>query len=108
MKKQHFTEGTWKGLPNYQCAYCAYAAAGDHGLTRIKRHIAGHFAEVVAQPADREAAVLDFASDEAADEFTALPAGRREAVAIALINREPSGLTGYTVADVRAATNEED
>lgn len=104
-KSVGFTEGTWKGVPNYRCDYCEFAAAGATGLLRIKRHVAGHLfrgevpREAAPAPATAPAAVPDFASDEAAE----LAARQDEAVIAELLRRSPSGRTGYTVADVRAA-----
>lgn len=105
-KSVGFTEGTWKGVPNYRCDYCEFAAAGATGLLRIKRHVAGHFMRGEATWADARVAkpapertVPDFASDEAAE----LAARYGDGVIGELLRREPSGRTGYTVADVRAA-----
>lgn len=100
-KSVGFTERTWKGVPNYRCDYCEFAAAGATGLLRIKRHVAGHLfrGEVPREAATAPAAVPDFASDEAAE----LAARQDEAVIAELLRRSPSGRTGYTVADVRAA-----
>lgn len=101
-----FRVATWKGLALYRCDYCQYAAPGDAGLLRIKRHVAGHFMRGEAKWADARPAepapdrtVPDFASDEAAE----LAARYGDGVIGELLRREPSGRTGYTVADVRAA-----
>ena len=114
--KRGFTEGTWNGVVLYQCDFCRYAAPGKQGLLRIKRHVAGHMqagerpkddpspAQAARQgaepePAPEREAVVDFASDQAAE----LAIQHGEAVIRELMRREPSGRTGYTVADVREA-----
>lgn len=102
-----YTEGTWKGLEHFQCERCAYATAGKGALRDMKIHVASHLGlpdDVIHVPEDEpDAAVLDFASDEAAEAFVAEPEGRQRAVALALMDREPSGANGYTVDDVRRA-----
>src|SRR5690606_15543287 len=69
-----FRAAKWKVLDLYRCDYCQYAAAGEAGLLRIKRHVAGHFRRGEATWADARVAepvpertVPDFASDEAAE-----------------------------------------
>lgn len=100
-----FTVGTWKGLPNYMCRHCGFAAPGTPGLRRIKRHVAGHFMRGEARIEDARAAgpaptpAPDFASDQAA----ALAAQYGDDLIGELTRRPPSGRSGYTVADVRAA-----
>ena len=101
-----YSEGTWKGLPHFQCGQCAYATAGKFGKRDMQIHVAGHRGlPGVPQPGepDEEPTAIDFASDNAAEAFLALTESRRKAVALELLDREPSGATGYTVDDVRRA-----
>lgn len=72
--KRGFTEGKWNGVVNYACDFCGFAAPGKAGLLRIKRHVAGHFQAGEAarqgaepEPAPEREAVVDFASDQAAE-----------------------------------------
>ena len=105
--KRGFTEGKWNGVVLYQCDFCRYAAPGKQGLLRIKRHVAGHMQAgerpkddpSPAQAEPEPGPVVDFASDQAAE----LAIQHGEAVIKELMRREPSGRTGYTVADVREA-----
>ena len=108
MKRKHWTEGEWKGLTRYACAYCAYASAGKNGLAQIKRHASGHLFGTPDPRRDEPVApllsvegefALDFASEEAVQEAAGLTLGALEY----LRGQEPSGKGGYTVADVRSA-----
>lgn len=103
MSTKGYTEGTWNGVANYKCDFCRFAAAGRHGLTRIKRHIGEHFMRRDTPEQPPAEAVLDFASTTARDEFEGLDDETQQAVARYLLDREPEGLTGYTVAEVRDA-----
>lgn len=107
MSTKGFTKGKWNGLVNYQCDFCSYATPGEPGLARIKKHVAEHFLRGET-PTEVAEATLDFASDEAADLFSGLDEDARYAAARVLMDSKPSGLTGFTVADVRAATNTEE
>lgn len=96
-----YTEGTWKGVVNYTCNFCPYAAAGTHGLRRITTHVARHRTEDLALrfQGGQPDAGLRFASDEAAES-----ANRQNQLVIAqLAKQDPSGKGGYTVADVEVA-----
>lgn len=108
MSTKGFTEGKWNGLVSYECDFCSYATPGEPGLARIKKHVGEHFMRGEATAAEAAEAVLDFASDSAAELFMGLDVGAREAATRVLLKSEPSGVTGFTVADVRAATTHEE
>lgn len=104
-----YERGEWAGLPHFRCLRCGFGVADkdeDVAEAQIQDHVAAH----LGLPADAiltdegDAAVLDFASDEAAELFVGLDDGPQMAVAELLLAREGSGATGaFTVADVRQA-----
>lgn len=111
-----YTEGVWAGLPRFECAACGWSTAHrdrERAESTMRRHIRrSHRARPAPaeKPAEAEEmedlGEINFASDNAAEAFLALGEDHRAATALRLLDREPSGKTGHTVADVRAAAAE--
>lgn len=100
-QKRGFRIGTWNGVDNYECLFCPFAAAGKRGVARIRPHVADHMRRGDAPRTTNPLAGLNMTERAGEVAVALMEAGRLDVDR--LLSREPSGRTGYTVADVEAA-----
>lgn len=100
-EKRGFRIGKWNGLDNYECLFCSYATPGERGLQRIRPHVARHIREGDAPRTTNPLAGIDMTERAGEIALELIEAGTLDIET--LLGREPSGATGYTVADVESA-----